>query len=79
MRGQELYLKSYIQKYEGKIIDSVYITKAGILGSAHLGRGKVKEFLDSNGKINKEDGNHTTIKKYMKKFEKMKLTDSFLT
>lgn len=58
------------QNYVGEVVDSVLITKSGMLAAAHLGgTGSVKLFLLSNGRINKEDMNRTTIKKYLKEFQ----------
>jgi hypothetical protein len=62
-------LKDYMDNYIGLEIDGVLITKAGILASAHLGgAGGVKSFLLTMGKVNKQDLNKTSIKKYMKEF-----------
>jgi len=63
------YLGDYIDKYEGKIISGVKITKSGLLAGSHLvGASDVKKFLDSNGRIIPKDGNNVPVTHYIKKF-----------
>ncbi len=60
-------LQKYIDKYEGQIINEIYITESGILAAAHLGGpGSVRKFFRS-GKI-MEDGNGVKITSYLKQF-----------
>lgn len=67
-------LNEYISKYNNHKIDNIYITKAGILGAAHLaGPGNVKKFLDTKGRIVFRDGNKTKITKYFRMFSEYKV------
>lgn len=60
-------LRRYIEKYEGKIINGIYITESGILAAAHLaGAGNVKKFFRKGYEF--QDGNGTKMTSYMKKF-----------
>lgn len=60
-------LKRYINKYEGKIVHGVLITKSGILAAAHLGgAGNVRKWF-RRGVVFK-DANGTKITSYMKQF-----------
>jgi hypothetical protein len=60
-------LQKYIDVFDGKTINGMYISESGILAAAHLGgQGSVKRFF-KNGKVFK-DGNGTKITSYMKKF-----------
>jgi len=60
-------LQQYIDIYDGKTINGMYISESGILAAAHLGgQGSVKRYF-KNGKVFR-DGNGTKITSYMKKF-----------
>ena len=60
-------LQKYIDVFDGKTINGIYITESGILAAAHLGgQGSVKRYF-KNGKVFK-DGNGTRITSYMDKF-----------
>lgn len=62
-------LRTYIEKYNGKIIQGVTITESGLLAAAHLGgAGSVKKFLKSNGSRSIKDGYGTSIRSYMKRY-----------
>ena len=62
------YLKDY-KKYEGSEIDGIILTKAAMVSCAHLGgQLRMKEFIDTNGRLDGEDGNHVPCSKYMKEF-----------
>jgi len=62
-------LKSYIDYFEGKVVDGVKITESGILAAAHLGgTGSVKRFLNSNGERKCKDEYGTSVKTYMRDF-----------
>jgi hypothetical protein len=64
------YLEKDITKYSGRVINGVKITKAGMLAAAHLrGYMAVREFLQSNGRVNKVDGNGTSVKDYLAEFQ----------
>lgn len=64
-------LKRYgLDKYIGKTIMGTKITMNGMLAGSHLlGVGAVNQFVKSNGRIIKKDGNNTTVLDYMEKFE----------
>jgi hypothetical protein len=64
------YLERDIKKYSGKTIKGVKITKAGMLAAAHLrGYIAVREFLQTKGRVNKKDGNGTSVKDYLSEFQ----------
>lgn len=71
------YLRKDIEKYVGKTIGGVYITKAGILGASLLGCGYVNKFLDSNGDINPTDAYGTSIKSRLVLFQDFELISCF--
>jgi hypothetical protein len=51
-------------------VDGVFITNEGMLAASHLlGPKSVKLFLESDGKINKKDGNGTSVKDYLSKYQ----------
>ena len=65
-------LRRFIEKYEGKVINGVYITESGILAAAHLaGAGNVKKFFKKGYEF--RDGNGTKMTSYMKKFSNYQL------
>ena len=65
-------LRRFIAKYEGKVINGVYITESGILAAAHLaGPGNVKKFFRKGYEF--KDGNGTKMTSYMKKFSNYQL------
>tara|TARA_Y100000389_G_C17395886_1_gene482471 strand:- start:90 stop:677 length:588 start_codon:yes stop_codon:yes gene_type:complete len=60
-------LQKYIDVYDGKTINGIYITESGILAAAHLGgQGSVRRYF-RNGKVFK-DGYGTKITSYMSDF-----------
>ena len=60
-------LQKYIDVFDGKTINGIYITESGILAAAHLGgQGSVRRYF-RNGKVFR-DGNGTKITSYMDKF-----------
>jgi hypothetical protein len=60
-------LQEFIDIFDGKTINGIYITESGILAAAHLGgQGSVRRYF-RNGKVFK-DGNGTKITSYMDKF-----------
>ena len=60
-------LQKYIDVFDGKTINGIYITESGILAAAHLGgQGSVKRYF-KNGKVFR-DGNGTKVTSYMDKF-----------
>ena len=66
-------LQKYIDIFDGKTINGIYITESGILAAAHLGgQGSVKRYF-KNGKVFR-DGNGTKITSYMDKFSGYDIT-----
>ena len=62
-------MKKIINKWEGKSIKGIKLTKSGILMGAHLvGARKAKKFFNSNGKIDPVDGNVVHVSKYISMF-----------
>jgi len=60
-------LQTYIDIYDGKTINGIYITESGILAAAHLGgQGSVRRYF-KNGKVFK-DAYGTKITSYMNQF-----------
>ena len=60
-------LKRYIDKYEGKNVHGVFITKSGVLAAAHLaGAGNVRKFFRKGYEF--KDGNGTKMTSYMRLF-----------
>lgn len=60
-------LQKYIDVYDGKTVNGIYITESGILAAAHLGgQGSVRRYF-RNGKVFK-DGYGTKITSYMDEF-----------
>ena len=60
-------LQKYIDLFDGKTVNGMYISESGILAAAHLGgQGSVKRYF-KNGKVFK-DANGTKITSYMKQF-----------
>ena len=60
-------LKRYINKYEGKYVHGILITKSGVLAAAHLaGSGNVRKFFKKGYEF--KDGNGTKMTTYMKLF-----------
>lgn len=65
-------LRRFIEKYQGKIVNGIYITESGILAAAHLaGPGNVKKFFRKGYEF--RDGNGTKMTSYMKKFSNYQL------
>ena len=60
-------LKKFISKYEGQVVNGIYITESGILAAAHLaGPGNVKKFFRKGYEF--KDGNGTRMTSYMQRF-----------
>jgi hypothetical protein len=72
LRINESVMKRSISKYVGLIVlDSIHITRMGILAAAHLaGPANVKEFLDSWGEKNLKDRMGTHISDYLYRFSR---------
>ena len=59
--------KTYIDIFDGKTINGMYVSESGILAAAHLGgQGSVKRYF-KKGKVF-SDGNGTKITSYMQQF-----------
>jgi hypothetical protein len=66
MKYNQHYLDKFV-KYIGQVIGGVLITKAGLLGAAHLaGVGGVQKYLTSSA--NYTDCNGSSVQKYLKEF-----------
>ncbi len=72
LKSNESVMKKSINKYVGMImLDSIRITRLGILAAAHLaGPANVKEFLDSYGQKNVRDRMGTHISDYLNLFSR---------
>jgi len=65
-------LRRYIQKYDGKVVNGVFVTQSGILAAAHLaGAGNVRKFFRRGYEF--RDGNGTKMTSYMRKFSNYEL------
>jgi len=66
----ERLLKPYIDEYEGTLVlDTVEITRSGILAAAHLaGPNNVIRFLNTHGKHNPKDKMGTRLSDYLTTF-----------
>lgn len=68
IRVNQVLLMDY-EHYIGDSIRGVRITRSGMIAASHLGgAGSLKKFLDSNGRINRNDVLGTSIYDYLKKF-----------
>lgn len=70
MKENRHILRNIIRKYDGTYHRGVYVTKSGILASAHLaGHGGVMAFFDpEKHNYATADANGTTVELYMTKF-----------
>jgi len=65
-------LRRYINKYEGKYVHGILITKSGVLAAAHLaGAGNVRKFFRKGYEF--RDGNGTKMTSYMEIFSDYQL------
>jgi len=61
-------LQDYVH-FIGDSINGVVISKSGMIAASHLGgAGSLQKFLDSGGRINRQDVLGTSISDYLKKF-----------
>lgn len=66
---QNEYLINQHKKYIGKKINGIRITRSGLHAGSHLGGfGSVRDFLMSNGEIDRADANGTKISHYIDQF-----------
>lgn len=70
MKKNWSYIKYYgLDKYIGKEIKGQIITESGLLAGSHLGGiGKLKQYLESDGKIDRKDGNGVRVSVYLGEF-----------
>jgi hypothetical protein len=70
MKENRRILSRIIRKYENTYVNGVYVTRSGILASAHLaGHGGVWAFFDpEKHSYATADANGTSVEMYMKKF-----------
>lgn len=72
MRANHRELREYIERYDGRIVNGIKISRAGILAGAHFaGSFGVKQYLNGGNTV--VDGNGTTIHQYMAMFSTFKL------
>ncbi len=66
----EFILQPYIDQFDGEyLMDSVKITRTGLLAAAHLsGPGNVKRFLETKGRHNPKDKMGTSLSDYLTTF-----------
>lgn len=73
MKVNHRELSWYIKRYDGKVVNGIKITRAGILAGAHFaGSEGVKRFF--SGYI-ASDANGTTVTKYMSRFSNFHLPE----
>lgn len=69
----------YMRKYHDRVgteVDGIPITKSGMIAAAHLvGAKSVRQYLKSNGKINRADANGVRVSDYMSKFKDYDLSN----
>jgi hypothetical protein len=69
LKYNSIVMSDLIEEYEGKYINDILITKAGILAGCHLGGPRsVKLFLASNGRRDKKDVLGTSVGKYIERY-----------
>lgn len=74
MKVNHRELSWYIDRYNGKTVNGVKITRAGILAGAHFaGSEGVKSFFKYGS--NRSDANGTTVANYMSKFSNFHLPE----
>jgi len=79
MRLNKERIGNLLDRYQGKTINGIEITEAGLLAAAHLaGAGGVKRFLKSGGKYNPSDGYNTKLTDYLKDFQHHKINISYV-
>jgi len=74
LKHNQKILRKQIKKYNGLMVDSIFVTESGLLAAAHLaGPSNVKKWLRTNGKKTRTDGFGTTIEDYINKFANYKI------
>ena len=71
IKCNKIYIyKNKLNLYIGKKINTTKITMNGLLAASHLvGPFAVRRFLETDGRVNKKDGNGTSVVDYLKEFE----------
>ena len=68
LKKNKHYLRNFM-KYIGQEMKGIEITESGMLAASHLvGNVGIKEFLNSDGKVDPKDGNGVPCSSYLKKF-----------
>jgi hypothetical protein len=76
MRANQQYLRKLLDRYDGRVINGVKITRATLLAGAHFaGPHTVRLFITTHDTQNFEDANGTKLTWYMKKFENVPLPE----
>lgn len=74
MELNEQELSGYIERYNGRTVKGVKVTRAGILAGAHFaGANGVKQFLTNDNHTGTIDGFGTSLRKYMSYFSNFHL------
>jgi soluble lytic murein transglycosylase-like protein len=74
LRANHTDLQQLINRYDGRVIKGVKITRAGVLAAAHLGgSGNVRQWFASDDPNGRTDANGTSLRHYMVEFSKYKL------
>jgi len=74
MELNEQELSGYIERYDGRTVKGVKVTRAGILAGAHFaGASGVKQFLTNDNHMGTVDGFGTSLRKYMSYFSNFNL------
>lgn len=74
IRANHQDLKPVIDRYNGKYVKGIKITRASILAGAHFaGSGGVVRYLNSDDQVGTVDARGTTLKKYMELFSNFNL------
>ena len=74
MEMNEQELSGYIERYDGRTVKGVKVTRAGILAGAHFaGANGVKQFLTNGDYLGTVDGFGTSLRKYMSQFSNFNL------
>lgn len=74
MKLNEQELSGYIERYDGRTVKGVKVTRAGILAGAHFaGANGVKQFLTNDNHAGTVDGFGTSLRQYMSYFSKFNL------
>jgi hypothetical protein len=74
MEMNEQELSGYIERYDGRTVKGVKVTRASILAGAHFaGANGVKQFLTNDDRTGTVDGFGTSLRKYMSYFSNFHL------